>query len=143
MMTLAVQSEIRKVLSGWCKARRQVWSWPLSAVVLALLLAGCAAQPDQPLRFVAGADAAYPAAARADGVEGYVIVEYDVDVDGSVRSPRVLQSEPEGVFDQAALDTVSGWRFEAPVIDGERQAVRGLRSRVAFQIGEPETYVAP
>ena len=113
------------------------------AIAALLVLAGCAAQPDQPLRFVAGADAEYPTAARADGVEGYVVVEYNVDEGGRVRSARVVESEPEGVFDQAALDAVTEWRFEAPVVDGQRQTVTGLRSRVAFQLGEPEEYVAP
>lgn len=51
----------------------------------------------------------YPAQAMRDGIQGEVQVAFDVDATGVVRNPRVLHSEPPGVFDEAALAAVRGW----------------------------------
>ena len=48
----------------------------------------------------------YPAAARERGTQGHVDVELTANADGMVENPRVVASEPRGVFDQAALAAV-------------------------------------
>jgi protein TonB len=55
----------------------------------------------------------YPFAALHRGVRGSVLVEYTVDQRGRVVSPRVLEAQPPGVFDGAALRALSRWRYEA------------------------------
>ncbi len=52
----------------------------------------------------------YPADARAERVEGSVLVKVLVDVDGSVFSTAVLRSSDQR-FESAALDAVSQWKF--------------------------------
>ena len=84
----------------------------LASGLLTLLL-GCAAAEKPPL-LRGTADVPYPVSAREAGVEGFVVVEYDVLADGSVSNARVVESEPAGVFDRAALATVSAWRFDVP-----------------------------
>jgi TonB family protein len=101
-------------------------------VVLAvvLLLAGCASE--RGLQLVSGTAPVYPPAAREAGMAGYVIVRYDVDAGGRVRNARVVKSEPDEVFDDAALQAVSRWRFR-PLGDGvAAEAVTGLESRLEF-----------
>ena len=56
---------------------------------------------------------AYPRAALRRGVEGSVLLEFSVDANGDVVSPRVLESRPRGVFDEAALEALSKWKYEA------------------------------
>ena len=46
----------------------------------------------------------YPRRAQSRGIEGYVIVEFTVTKNGSVRNPLVIESQPEGIFDRAAMD---------------------------------------
>lgn len=70
----------------------------------------------------------YPAEAKRKGIEGWVDVSFLVATDGSVREVQVSKAEPQGVFDQAAMDAVKQWRFEPPLRDGkpisQRTAVR-------------------
>lgn len=103
-----------------------------------VLLAGCASN-DRPLQLVSGTGAIYPPQAREQGVEGYVVVRYDVDVEGRVRNPRVVSASPPEVFNEAAVQAVSRWRFRAPETDGEPQPVTGLESRLEFTVegGDP------
>ncbi len=112
------------------------WLW----LVLAGLLAGCSWQQDRPLEFLGGGDPAYPAQARAAGIEGEVWVQYDIDAQGQVQNARVLSAEPPDLFDAAALETVRSWRFRPAIKDGQVQTVQGMRSKVSFKLGEPADY---
>jgi protein TonB len=58
----------------------------------------------------------YPPAAREARVEGTVIVEATIGVDGTVAPFRVIRSIP--LLDQAALDAVRQWRFAPTLFDG-------------------------
>ena len=61
----------------------------------------------------------YPFRARAKGIEGRVMLRFIVDEEGSVLEPQVVSAEPEGVFEQAALDTVVKYKLKPAVRDGE------------------------
>lgn len=117
-------------------ARRCAPGGALLAAVL--LLAGCTASgPRTPeLQWLEGGRPSYPAGARADGVQGYVVLEYRVDEEGRVTAPRVVESVPPGVFDAAALGAIRSWRYR-PWDDGSGpRAVDGIRSRFDFRLGE-------
>ncbi|KPN16957.1 hypothetical protein AO715_02395 [Xanthomonas sp. Mitacek01] len=60
----------------------------------------------------------YPADALRAGTRGEVMVEFTIDVDGSVSNARVVRADPPRTFDREALAAVRRWRFEpvpAPV----------------------------
>jgi TonB family protein len=44
--------------------------------------------------------------------KGYVIVRFSIGVDGRVGDLAVVESQPQGVFDQAAQDAVRKWTYE-------------------------------
>ncbi len=90
-------------------------SWVKAFALSGLMLSGLAGAPalamqDQrePVR-VSAPD--YPRSAERRGVEGYVVIAYDIDASGDVVEPTVAEAEPAGVFDRAALRAVSSWRF--------------------------------
>jgi TonB family protein len=113
----------------------------LVVTALVLLVTGCISQPSRPPQIAAAGGLEFPPAAAAQRVEGYVLVVYDVGVDGTVANARVVESDPPGVFDEAALKAVSNWRFQPAVERGEIVPAQGLTSRVDFKLGESEAYV--
>jgi protein TonB len=58
----------------------------------------------------------YPPTAREAGVQGVIILEVVIGVDGAVSNARVLRSIP--LLDQAALDAVRQWRYEPTLLNG-------------------------
>ena len=52
----------------------------------------------------------YPPEARDAGIQGVVIVQTSIGIDGTVVDAKVLRSIP--MLDEAALDAVRQWRFE-------------------------------
>ncbi|WP_371279688.1 energy transducer TonB [Dokdonella sp.] len=61
----------------------------------------------------------YPAQAVAARIEGKVLVEAVVETDGSPGQLAVLESSGNTDLDQAALDSVAEWRFNAMQCDGK------------------------
>ena len=59
----------------------------------------------------------YPRNELLAGVEGWVKVRFTVEPDGSVSSPKVIQSKPPRVFDTAALRAIKKWKFKPKVVN--------------------------
>ncbi|WP_116807828.1 TonB family protein [Steroidobacter cummioxidans] len=68
----------------------------------------------------------YPRDAQRAGTEGWVQVEFTIAPDGSTRDLHVRDSAPKQVFDKAALDSVSKWRFEPIRKNGAPVAQRAV-----------------
>jgi TonB family protein len=66
----------------------------------------------------------YPASAK--GVEGWVRVEFYVTPEGHTERVRVLNSEPAGLFDAAAISAMEGARFEEFEATDARLAVQRI-----------------
>ena len=112
----------------------------LCAFLSAALLAGCMGGHNRPMQLVQDAGPLYPEAARAQGIEGWVKLGYDISIDGRVENLRVLESSPPGVFDAAALAAVAQWRYQAVEIDGAPSAVSGVVSTLRFELGAADRY---
>jgi TonB family protein len=59
----------------------------------------------------------YPVAALEQRISGSVTVGFTLDVEGRPREVRVIASTPPKLFDRAAVNAVSRWRYEPVVID--------------------------
>ena len=74
----------------------------------------------------------YPAIALAARVQGVVIIQATIGVDGQVVDATVLRSVP--LLDEAALDAVRQWRYTPTRLNGEPVAVV-MTVTVNFQLG--------
>ncbi len=78
----------------------------------------------------------YPRRALSRGIEGYVILEYTVTKQGTVKEPVVVEGQPEGTFDRAAIKSALRYKYKPRVIDGVPVEVPGVRTRIIFQLEE-------
>jgi protein TonB len=75
----------------------------------------------------------YPPRARARGVEGYVVFSLLIGITGEIEQVKIIESYPEGVFDEAAMQGINQWRFEPAIYQG--QAVRAwAKQRIRFDL---------
>jgi periplasmic protein TonB len=58
----------------------------------------------------------YPPIAQSANVQGVVILETVIGVDGKVQDSRILRSIP--LLDQAAIDAVKQWEFTPTLLNG-------------------------
>lgn len=75
-------------------------------------------QLDGPLTPVARIPPIYPARARRRGIEGWVNVSFVVGAQGNVRNIKVLDAEPEGMFERSVVKCLAKWRFRPGTVEG-------------------------
>lgn len=75
----------------------------------------------------------YPEVAYENGIEGYVVMHLLIGKDGSIQLAKVLESEPEGVFEDTVLGHIQDWRFVPAKYKGESVAV-WVKQKVRFNL---------
>jgi periplasmic protein TonB len=75
----------------------------------------------------------YPRDAARARINGWVQLEVLVNADGSVRSAKVMGSQPKGLFEANAVAAVLRWRFKPKIVNGTPVAQRGSQ-RIEFNI---------
>ena len=88
---------------------------------------------DGPLVAIVRVQPVYPIRAQEQGLEGHVLVRFDVMPDGMVTGITVVESSHR-VFERAAVDAAGRFRFKARVVDGVPQASYGLRNLFTFEM---------
>jgi protein TonB len=79
----------------------------------------------------------YPLRAHMQEIEGWVELSISIDERGAVEDVTVLDADPEGVFESAAVTAVRSWRFRPRIEDGRPSAVRARTTiRFAVQRGD-------
>lgn len=76
----------------------------------------------------------YPSRALQRGIEGWVLLEFSINTLGQPQSPRVVESQPKGVFDASAIAAVKRWKYRPMVQDGQAQNRTLIRQRIRFQL---------
>jgi protein TonB len=88
---------------------------------------------DEPPRASLQGPVVFPPRARAKGIEGYVVFSLLIGVTGEIEQLKIIESYPEGVFDEAATQGINQWRFEPAMYQG--QAVRAwAKQRIRFDL---------
>lgn len=78
----------------------------------------------------------YPRRALSRNIEGYVIVEFTVTRAGTVRDVRVVESDPRGIFEKAAIKAAEKFKYKPRVLDGEPIEVPGVQNKISFKIAK-------
>ncbi len=78
----------------------------------------------------------YPRRAAERGVEGYVLIEFTVTALGTVENPVVIEAEPPGYFERAALNAAKKFKYKPKVVNGEPIPVSGVRNLITFELEE-------
>ena len=80
----------------------------------------------------------YPTKARIKGIEGWVVVQFDINAAGFTENIKILDSQPPRVFDKAAISAVRKWRQRPKIEDGKAVEQAGNTVRVNFSLEEEE-----
>ena len=69
----------------------------------------------------------YPTYAASRHIEGWVKIEFTVQTDGSVENAVVVSSEPEDIFNDAALAAINQWKFKEKIVNGVSVTQRAVQ----------------
>lgn len=107
---------------------------PFEAVVPVVEdFAGAVSEARMPIPFLTPAPE-YPQRALARGVEGWVLVSFTIAASGAVADPFVVDADPPGVFDAAALRAVMRYRYRPQIVAGVPARTPGMLLRIHFEL---------
>jgi len=64
--------------------------------------------------------------------DGFVILEFNVDELGRVSDAKVVGSQGESAFEEAALKVIGDWRYRPQKVDGKARPIQGVQARIRF-----------
>ena len=76
----------------------------------------------------------YPPRALSRGLEGWVRVQFTITPTGTVKDAVVVEAEPKGMFEDAALKSIARWRYNAKVEGGVPVERVGVQTIIRFQL---------
>ncbi|MEM6486411.1 MAG: energy transducer TonB, partial [Pseudomonadota bacterium] len=76
----------------------------------------------------------YPSRALSRGIEGYVDLAFDISSTGATSNIRVVDAEPEGVFERAAIRALERWKYKVPITKGVPQGQVDMMTRLRFEL---------
>jgi protein TonB len=88
---------------------------------------------DTPPRVIKQSPIVYPELARKQGVSGFVRMNVLINENGRVEDVKVVESQPEEIFDLKADSTVRQWRFEPATYNGKKVAVWATQ-KIVFKL---------
>ena len=75
----------------------------------------------------------YPREAALAGTQGFVVVEFTINSEGSTQDINVVEASPQRVFDTAARRAVSRWKFQ-PVLENGNPVTKRVQRRIDFKL---------
>ena len=77
----------------------------------------------------------YPRKALIAKIEGWVDIEFTITEIGTVVNPRVVDSQPNRIFDREALKAILRYKFKPKVVDG-KAATQIATQRIEFKLSK-------
>ena len=75
----------------------------------------------------------YPKSALKNKVSGYVLFNILIDTNGNIERVSIIESVPQGIFDDVARSGIEHWKFEAALYQGKKVKV-WAKQKVSFNL---------
>jgi protein TonB len=82
------------------------------------------------------AEPEYPRKALQRRIEGYVVVNFDIDSDGRTTHIRVIESKPNRIFDREAVTAISRWKYQPKVVNGQPISQLDQKVKLEFMLSK-------
>ncbi len=76
----------------------------------------------------------YPALALQNGIEGWVQVQFTIDIHGHIIQPHIIARSPSRVFDRSVLAALKKSHYRPQVLNGEPVIVQGVTELFRFTL---------
>lgn len=78
----------------------------------------------------------YPIEASRNGIEGWVVLGFDINKIGQVVNVKVINAEPKRIFNKAAKQALRKWKYQAKTVDGLQVMQHSLTVQLDFKMDQ-------
>lgn len=83
-------------------------------------------------------DPVYPKDAAKKGIEGSVVLQFDITESGATDNIKIVESFPKGTFDASAIDALKKWQYKPRIQGGVAQRQTALLVQLDFRLTQDE-----
>lgn len=76
----------------------------------------------------------YPARALQNGIEGWVQVQFTIDINGQIIQPQIIARSPSRIFDRSVLAALKKSHYRPQLLNGEPVIVQGVTELFRFKL---------
>lgn len=76
----------------------------------------------------------FPEEARLKGIEGWVIIRFDINEEGSVENVQIVDASPRNLFEREARKAVKKWKYAPRMSKGQAVRVVGREITLDFKL---------
>jgi protein TonB len=80
--------------------------------------------------------AQYPRNAASRGIEGYVVLQFDINKEGTVENVQVVEADPANIFDRAAIRAVEKFKYKPRIVNGQPAYRYGVQFQFTFNLDD-------
>lgn len=88
-------------------------------------------RPPEP---VAQDEPRYPLQAARRAQQGFVVLSFDIETDGSISNIAIVDSLPAGPFDAVSVAALQDWQYTPATVDGEPVREEGVLTHFHFRL---------
>lgn len=88
---------------------------------------------DKKPKLVRSKELIYPESAKRQDIDGWVVLQFVVDAKGRTENAEVLDADPKGFFEEAALDAVEKYKFR-PAEKNGKEVDCIVKQRIRFKL---------
>ncbi|MEA1941504.1 MAG: energy transducer TonB [Pseudomonadota bacterium] len=76
----------------------------------------------------------YPLQAARRGEQGFVVLSFDIETDGSISNIAIVDSLPAGPFDAVSVAALQDWQYTPATVNGEPVREEGVLTHFHFRL---------
>ncbi|MCF6287909.1 MAG: energy transducer TonB [Proteobacteria bacterium] len=104
-------------------------------ILLSCQFSSAQSAKQQQLKLIVSVQPNYPLFAAATGIEGFVDLDFTVDTNGAVKDVVVTSADPQGIFEDTAVQAILKYKFAPPVINNKSTTQR-VSQKIVFTLAD-------
>ena len=76
----------------------------------------------------------YPRKAAMQGIEGWVILQFNITASGTVSNIKILGAKPLRIFNKSAIQALRKWKYQPKIENGKAVEQKGLKVQLDFKL---------
>lgn len=79
-------------------------------------------------------EAQYPIRATRQGIEGWVILQFDITRIGRVSNIKILDYKPSPIFNKSSIKALRKWKYRPKMEDGKAVRTKNIKVKLEFTL---------
>ncbi|MDP5030609.1 M56 family metallopeptidase [Paraglaciecola sp.] len=85
----------------------------------------------------------YPLQAAQQKIEGSVVLQFDIEKDGSTSNIKIIKAEPDNVFGKTSIAALQKWQYKPQIVGGQAQVQRNILVQLDYRLDENPGPIKP